>query len=239
MRPLTSIIIPVYNRQKELMLSLDSIVKQTYRPLEVIIVDDGSDEKVETKKQEIITILQGIPVQLVRQKNAGAPAARNHGFDLSNGEFVLFWDADTLGNTDMVQKMFEALEQNSDAAFAYSNHIHAGKITFRARPFDVTELKKTNYINTTSLIRRNDFCRFDETLKRFQDWDLFLTLSEHGKKGIWIDEVLYTSVQTKGGISYWLPSFAYRFPWKYMPFFYKKVKAYEEAKKIIAHKHLF
>lgn len=236
MKPLISIIIPVYNRQQELWLSLDSIQKQTYRPLEVILIDDGSEEKV-FLSEEVKRKMGDISFQVVRQENKGAPAARNKGFSLSKGEFVIFWDADTLGNLDMLEKMFVTLSEHPEASFVYSNHTHAGKIKFRSRAFDVGELKKNNYINTMSLLHHQDFPGFDESLKRFQDWDLWLTLAEQGKKGIWIDEFLYNSVPTKVGISYWLPSFAYRAPWKYFPFVYKKIKAYENAKKIIYQKY--
>lgn len=237
MNSLISIIIPVYNRQKELLLSLASIQKQTYRPLEVIIVDDGSREEVELSKLEIAKKLEEISFQIVRQENKGAPAARNRGFQLSKGEYVIFWDADILGNPNMIEKMFQTLQTQRESSFVYSNHIHAEKIKFRAQQFNVETLKQNNYINTMSLIRRSDTPSWDESLKRFQDWDLFLTLSEQGKQGIWIDEYLFSSLPTAAGISYWLPSFAYQFPWRYLPFWYKKVKDYEAAQKIIFEKH--
>lgn len=235
MNPLISIIIPVFNRQHELMLSLASIAKQSYRPIEVIVVDDGSEIKV--TDEPLQKLLGDIPYSLIFQKNSGAPAARNNGFVHSKGEYIIFWDSDTIGNTDMIEKMYSTLQEHVEASFVYANHIHAGKIKFHSRPFDELELKKNNYINTMSLIRRKDFLLFDESLRRFQDWDLWLTLVEHGKKGVWIDEFLYTSVQTRGGISYWLPSFAYKSPWKYFPFFYKRVKKYEESKNIVQRKH--
>lgn len=235
MNSLVSIIIPVFNRQHELRLSLASVAKQSYRPLEVIVVDDGSEIKVTS--EFIQKFLGDINFTLIHQKNSGAPAARNNGFVHSKGEYVIFWDSDTVGNVDMVEKMYKKLQENVDASFVYANHIHAGKIKFHSRPFDIAELKKNNYINTMSLLRRKDFLLWDESLRRFQDWDLWLTLAEQGKKGVWLDEFLYTSVQTRGGISYWLPSFAYKCPWKYVPFFYKRVKKFEESKKIVQTKH--
>lgn len=235
MNPLISIIVPVFNRQQELMLSLASIAKQSYRPLEVIVVDDGSE--IQVTEKFIKKFLGEVRFILIRQRNGGAPSARNNGFAHSEGEYVIFWDSDTIGNEDMIEKMYITLLENRDASFAYANHIHAGKIKFHSRPFDILELKKNNYINTMSLLRRKDFVSWDESLRRFQDWDLWLTLGEQGKIGVWIDEFLYTSVQTRGGISYWLPSFAYKSPWKYLPFFYTRVKKFEESKKIVQRKH--
>lgn len=236
MNPLISIIIPVYNRHKELMLSLDSIQKQTYRPLEVVIIDDGSSERITNYELRIKELLKDIPVILYRQNNQGAPSARNRGAERSQGEFFLFWDADIIGEPEMVEKMYVSLEKNKDASFAYSN-FSVGSHRMRAREFDFEYLKKVNYITTMSLIRKKDFAGFDPALTRFQDWDLWLTLAEQGKQGVWVDEYLYRSVPTKQGISAWLPSFAYHAPWKYLPFFSSKVKKYEEAKKIILKKH--
>ena len=102
----------------------------------------------------------------------------------------------------------------------------------KASSFDKNFLKQNNYIDTTSLIRRSDFPGFDESLKRFQDWDLWLAMLEQGKKGIFIPKVLYKKIISNGGISFWLPSFVYRLPWKI-----GKVKKYEEARAIVARKH--
>lgn len=220
------------------MLSLDSIAQQTYRPLEVVIVDDGSGESdsIKNKELRIKEVLKNIPVILYRQENQGAPVARNKGCTLSQGEYVLFWDADIIGEPFMIERMYTALQKNSFASFAYSNFYFHGH-QMRAQEFDFESLKKVNYITTMSLVRRKDFVGFDPALKRFQDWDLWLTMAERGKKGIWIDEYLYGSVPTKNGMSEWLPSFAYKAPWKYLPFFSSRVKKYEEAKKIILKKH--
>lgn len=236
MLPLISIIIPVYNRQKELMLSLKSIQKQTYRPLEVIIVDDGSTQKVKSEESTIQNILGEISFTLIEQKNSGAPAARNNGFRHSKGEFVLFWDADIIGVPEMIEKMYQELLSHPEASYCYSNYTHINK-KIRSRVFDAAALQKINYITTMSLLRREDFLGFDESLQRFQDWDLWLTLLEQGKQGTWIDEYLYASVATTNGISFWMPSFAYKAPWKYFPILRKKVQAYENAKKIIFTKH--
>lgn len=74
---------------------------------------------------------------------------------------------------------------------------------------------------------------FDTSLKRFQDWDLWLTLLERNKTGVFIPEVLYEKVVgTREGISTWLPCFMYLLPWKS-----REVKKYEFARQIIAKKH--
>ena len=105
-----------------------------------------------------------------------------------------------------------------------------------AREFNIEELKENNFIHTTSLIRRKDVMAWDESLKRFQDWDLWLTMSEEGKSGVWVDDELFT-VLGGGTMSKWLPRLAYRAPFKWLPFVSKSVFKYEEAKKTVLQKH--
>ncbi len=225
MLPLISIIIPVYNQNQELLAALQSIRQQTYKNLEIIVVDDGSEIPVE--------VVAGIKLQ--RQKNQGAPAARNKGFALSKGDYVIFWDADIVGKPEMLEKMYLALQNNSQAAYAYAKH-RFGKKLIPAREFDPVVLKHINYITTTSLIRREDFFRFDESLKRFQDWDLWLTMLEQGKTGVYVSEILFT-IKAGGTMSQWLPKIAYKKPWKYLPGVRSRVEKYEEARAIISKKH--
>ncbi|HYE59568.1 MAG TPA: glycosyltransferase family A protein [Candidatus Kapabacteria bacterium] len=233
MASLLSIIIPVYNHEKALKQALLSIAKQTYRPCEIIVVDDGGVPAVDS---HVSMIGEGIPFRLIRQENKGAPAARNAGFRASKGEYVIFWDADVLGEPEMLQKMVDALTKNREASYVYSN-FYFGKKKMPAQVFDAEVLKQRNYIHSTSLIRRADVVPWDETLKRFQDWDLWLTMLEQEKRGVWIPEYLFRVLPRKGGMSTWLPSFVYSWPWCLLPGIRKKVHAYKRAERIIADKH--
>ncbi len=220
-RPLISLVIPVYNHAQELAACLKSISGQSYENIEVIVVDDGSATPVE---------VSGDHVRLVRQGNRGAPSARNEGFKLSSGEYVIFCDADVTMRSDMLQTMYEALQRSPDASYAYSS-FRFGFKKFRADEFSSARLKSNNYIHTTSLIRRSEFPGFDESLKRFQDWDVWLTMLSEGGVGVAIDDVLFSIKPHEGGISAWLPSFVYRFP------FLKSVVRYNEAQNVIRRKH--
>ena len=223
-----SIIIPVYNHQAALERALASIELQTCTDMEIIVIDDGSLQKLEAGswKREI---------SLVRQENKGAPAARNKGFELSKGEYVIFWDADVVGEPDMLEKMLQALEKNPEVSFAYSN-FYFGKKKMQGQPFNSSTLKQNNYIHSTSLIRREAVVQWDESLKRFQDWDLWRTMAEQGKSGIWVDEYLF-HVDTGGTMSTWLPKCAYKKPWRWLPGIAGKVRKYEEARDVVLEKH--
>lgn len=226
-----SIIIPVYNHAKELNRALVSITMQTYKDIEVIVVDDGSAPAISNQKL-------AISPQLIRQSHAGAPAARNRGLQSAKGKFVIFWDADVIGKPDMLEKMYQALQKNPTASYAYSDFRYGWK-KMPARPFDGDTLKKNNYIHSTSLIRRVVLSDkpWDESLKRFQDWDLWLTLLENNKTGMYVPECLFRVLPHRGGMSAWLPSFAYREPWRRVPWVREKVGEYEACRQIVLDKH--
>ncbi len=226
-----SIIIPVYNQAKKLAKCLESILNQTYQNFEIIIVNDGSSDNpgeiVEKYKRKFPNLKY-----FDHGQNRGAPAARNTGFKNSQGEYLFFCDADTVLIPEALNIFFNTLAKNSSVNYVYSN-FYWGRKLFRQGKFDAQKLKKQPYIHTMSLIRREDFPinGWDESLKKFQDWDLWLTMLENGKTGIWIDQILF-KVIPGGTISSWLPSFAYKlFP------FLPEVKKYKKALAIIKAKH--
>lgn len=238
MKPLISIIIPVFNHAFILEKVLNTIYAQDYRPLEVIIVNDGSTDNFKTVEDKIINSCEAqdcneeLSLRIIHQENKGAAHARNTGFKESKGKFIIFWDADVLAKPTMLTEMYAALEQNPKASYAYSQ-LKLGWKKIKSRPFDAAALKKFNYIDMISLIRREHFPGFDESLKRFQDWDLWLTMLNKGSCGIFIPKILKKVFSSKRkGISTWTPSFFYRLPWKT-----KTVKSYLQSRKFIEEKH--
>lgn len=230
MSKLISVIIPVYNRADVFKQSLDSLVEQDYPNVEIIVVDDGSDEsEVERVASEVEDVMY------IRQENSGAPAARNKGFNKSTGEYVIFWDADVIAQVDMLSEMVSTLDDNEDVSFVYCDFVF-GKKRMKGQAFDRGALKERNYITTTTLMRRAVFPGFDTRLKKFQDWDLFLTIVENGHIGVWYPDVLFR-VETGGTMSTWLPKFAYKKPWKYLPWWRNSVRCYEQAREVIRKKH--
>ncbi len=233
MEKLISIIIPVYNQANVIVRSLKTALHQTYRPIEIIMVNDGSADNFKDLENELLRLAQAssVSLQIIHQKNSGAPTARNNGFKESKGEYVIFWDADTLAEPEMIEKMYQALQNHPEASFVYGQY-KLGWKTMKSQVFNAEDLKKYNYIDTGALICRADFPGFDESLKRFQDWDIWLTLVENGKIGVFIPEVLKNMVVNKKGMSSWLPSFVYQLPFKM-----RAVKKYEAAREIVLRKH--
>ena len=99
---LISCIVPVYNGERYLGEALDSILAQTYRPLEIIVVDDGSTDGT----AEVVAIY-GDQVRYLKQVNGGPAATRNLGLSSSNGEFVAFLDQDDLCHPEKLERLME------------------------------------------------------------------------------------------------------------------------------------
>lgn len=228
-----SVIVPVYNNYKTLSACLSSVYAQTHEDIEVVVVDDGS-----AYPERIKAIVSSYPVDcFIRQENKGAPHARNRGFSASHGEYVIFLDADIVLFPETLSAMRHALD-GGDASFCYGAYKRGWK-TMRFVPFDPALLREFNYIHTTSLLKRSWFFGFDERLKRFQDWDLWLTVVERGGKGEGIDRILFEIVETRGTMSSWLPGFVYRIPWPVFGYMPAAVRNYYRAREVIRKKHGF
>ena len=107
-----SIIIPTYNRAKLLAICLRSVLGQTHRRLEVIVIDDGSTDETDSLLQALAS---GDPrLKLLRQNHKGAQAARNFGYEASTGDFVSFLDDDDLWHPDKLEKQLAAFEPEVD-----------------------------------------------------------------------------------------------------------------------------
>lgn len=113
MYPLISIIVPVYNTEKYLKKCVDSLVCQTYRHLEIILVDDGSTDKSGLICDEYAR--QDDRIRVIHRDNSGAAASRNAGLDMATGDYVGFVDSDDWVLPQMYEKMLCAAEElNAD-----------------------------------------------------------------------------------------------------------------------------
>lgn len=228
-----SIIIPVYNQAQKLIKTLEGISRQTYHDYEVIIVNDGSNDQVDLVFANYYKKLEAENRYLfINQANQGAPAARNRGLREARGEYLFFCDADAVLIPEALEVMLDALNRNPQASYAYPS-FNWGRKLFKVGDFNPDKLKQGPYIHTMALIRRTDFPveGWDINVKKLQDWDLWLTMLEQGRVGVWVPQILFT-VAPGGRISSWLPSFAYKF----LPFL-TEVKKYNNAVRLVKEKH--
>jgi glycosyltransferase involved in cell wall biosynthesis len=231
---LLSVIIPVYNHANDLIFCLQSLSNQTFKNFEVIIVDDGSTDNPEAIFADAQKMFSRCTV--LRQKNHGAPHARNTGAAQALGEFLLFLDADCTLRPDALEQFLYAFEQHPKASFSYSAFYFGWKL-MHGVPFSKETLKQYNYIHTSSVVRRTAFPGFDESLKKFQDWDLWLTIAQRGGTGVLIEQPLFSIKPRKLGMSRWLPAFMYTLPWERLGWAPQAVTAYKEGQQHIKTKH--
>lgn len=108
---MVSVIVPFYNEEKYLSRCLDSIINQTYKDLEIILIDDGSDDK----SFDIASKYESIDkrITIYRQNNQGLSSARNKGLDNCNGEYILFVDANDEIVSTMIEELYDLLIKNN------------------------------------------------------------------------------------------------------------------------------
>lgn len=119
-----SIIVPVYNGEKYIQECIDSLLKQTYNNIEIIIIDDGSTDSTNTilKKYEECESR----VVVIRQENQGTSAARNAGLKVAQGEFVTFVDSDDYLLPDCIERIVEAIANSSQVSLVVWNSMTFG-----------------------------------------------------------------------------------------------------------------
>lgn len=140
---LVSIIVPVYNVEKYLENCIDSILKQTYSELEIILIDDGSIDNsgkiCDKKSQEDERII------VYHKKNEGVSVARNYGIERATGKFIMFVDSDDMCDEHMVEKLLTTINHNNSdmvvCGIKVFNESTNGNrnITYESRNIDIKE----------------------------------------------------------------------------------------------------
>jgi glycosyltransferase involved in cell wall biosynthesis len=213
MTPLVSIILPVYNGEAFLDATLDSALGQSYRNIEVIVVDDGSRDR----SPAIVDARAAHDprLRLIRQANRGVAAARNRGIAESRGEFIAPLDADDLWDPSKIERQVaRMLELGEDAGLVYSWWLwidSEGIVLdyspqWRIEGASADALLQVNYIGCASipLFRRTHLTAlggYDETLREgCEDWDLSLRMAERARTGM-VPAVLVAYRRSRGSMS--------------------------------------
>ncbi|WP_437361825.1 glycosyltransferase family 2 protein [Olivibacter jilunii] len=117
-----SVVIPMYNAEKTILQTLESVIKQTVQPLEIVIVDDGSTDGSYQLVQSYIANYKG-PIRFVlhQQPNAGVSKARNEGMKRAQGDLIALLDADDRWQAEKLARQLEVLQGHPDIDFLGSN----------------------------------------------------------------------------------------------------------------------
>jgi len=147
---LVSIITPMYNAQRFIGQTIESVLSQTYQYWEMIIIDDGSQDESPEIVMEYMT--KDKRIQFTTQSNGGSASARNNGIRRANGQYISLLDADDTWNSDFLQKQLQLMEEKN-AQLVYSSHTRIDENSIEClKPFIVPEqLTYNDLLKTCSI----------------------------------------------------------------------------------------
>lgn len=180
--PFISVIMPCYNHGKYLSEAIESVITQNYDNWELIIVDDGStDNSSEVAKHYVE---KDNRISYIYQRNAGPSAARNRGVKKSRGKYLHFLDGDDKISSKYLSTSVAYMENHKECKVFYSRCKFFGEreMEFHLNYIDYKHLLCQNSIVMACVIRREDFeliGGFDENMRGYEDWELFIRLLYH------------------------------------------------------------
>ena len=180
--PLISVIVPFYNSEKFIEQTIKSILNQTFPCYEILIIDDGSTNKMALEKLEQIKELDK-RIKVFHKQNEGLATTRDYGASKSDehARYLMFIDDDDLIEPTFLECGFWTLETNKDAAWAYSDSLGFGSIEYTwNKYFSSEKMKKENDLISAALVRKTDFFLVNGyNLKEKavnEDWNFWLKL---------------------------------------------------------------
>ena len=206
-----SVIIPVYNVEKYLERCISSIINQTYKNLEIILVDDGSTDN----SGRICDTYANVDdrIRVFHKKNGGLGSARNYGFDKSNGDYILFLDSDDYIEKNTIDKMisigkYDIVCCGFDRVDEETKKIYSKEMI--NLPFDEIIINKENIMETAflspsgwgKLYKRNiiENIKFSNNKKSIEDILFYLELMPNVKSIGFVKEVLWHYMVRKNSL---------------------------------------
>lgn len=204
MRKAVSIIIPYYNRADYFARTLQSIVQQTYRPLEILLVDNlSTDSSVEIAKNFREQYQrEDFNIKLLSCDKRGAPAARNKGLFEAHGDYAYFFDSDDeMSDTFISEAITTAESSGVDVVFAVTKMIMSdGRQIVRKYVYSkkLRDQILTGMLSTQAMFFRTDFVKhiggWAENLLYWNDWELGIRVLSADPKMVWLKKHIYHSI---------------------------------------------
>jgi len=185
-KPYFSVVIPLYDKEKYISKTLESVLKQTFENFEIIVIDDGSTDK----SCEIVRSIKDSRIRLIRQENGGPSKARNRGIQEAKGEFIAFLDADDEWLPEKLEKQYEFHCENPNVVWSCTGYrAEGGK---RTEQFLYAEegvlddaldaiVKGVSINSSTAAIQRDVFddnrLLFNESVRRSEDREVWLKMA--------------------------------------------------------------
>lgn len=200
-KPLVSVVIPCYNDAKYIEQCVNSAINQTYPEIEVIVIDDGSNEETRLVLEKIEPLITA----LVFQDNQGQSNARNKGIELAQGEYILTLDSDDFFEPSFCEKAVKMIQGREDVKIVTcyaKRHRLTGYDIFETSGGYLKDFLNYNCALGTSLFKRREaqaIGGYDESMRKgFEDWEFFIRLLADGGKAVVIEEPLYNYRKRQG-----------------------------------------
>ncbi|MDU6698156.1 MAG: rhamnan synthesis F family protein, partial [Streptococcus salivarius] len=190
MTNLISVVVTCYNHENYIEQCLRSIFNQTYRNIELIVLDDGSTDYSPEIIQEVLKESPFVTT-FESHENIGVVRTRNKGLNLLNGDYFLFVDSDDFLDETYVQELYEcAINHQADIVYCDLFNFEKNEVYLKAQEFELHSLLVSNYISNCSLINKAILkgAYYDEKLsgKKLEDYDFFLNLIiNNGAKAVY------------------------------------------------------
>lgn len=196
-QPLVSVVIPTYNSEKTIERTLDSVINQSYKSLEILVIDDGS-------KDGTISVLRNYMKEdsriniITKENNRGVADSRNIGIKKSSGKYVAFLDGDDVWQENKLIKQIKFMEENN-SHFTYTNYIVVDEISnqrvgLQKTPKEISyqSMLIGNMIGCSTVIFNKDYVGEVKIplLKKRNDMALWLKILKKTKKGHRVNEGL-------------------------------------------------
>jgi len=216
-----SIIVPVYNTEKYLKKCLDSLVKQTLKDIEIIVVNDGTKDNSQIIIDKYVEKYPNLIKSYIK-KNGGLSSARNYGLKYAKGEYIAFVDSDDWVEKNKYELMYKkAKEQNFDVVCCnfysiYNNNVKIENLNIEENLLSKEEIKnKMKHINIAvwnKIYKRNLFncVKFKEGIL-YEDIDFTYKLIPHIKSIGFLKQPLYNYVKRENSISNMLDKKVFQF----------------------------
>lgn len=210
MSPTVSVIVPCFNHGQYVRESVQSVFAQSWPSVEVIVVDDGSDDPATIA---CLREMSDLPIQLRRVPHGGLARARNAGIAAASGQYLCALDADDLLAPEFLHKAVTRLEADASLTFVscWLEAFDREQWSWTPTRCDLPALLAECTVCTASLVRLpavRAIGGFDEHMPHqgYEDWDLWISLVERGYRGTIIPEVLFRYRRLPGSMSAHLAS---------------------------------
>lgn len=195
--PKVSVVVTCYNYGRYLKEAVGSVLAQTFRDFEIVIVNDGSTDDTSEVIGQIVAANPLARIRVIHQPNSGQPAhARNRGIREACGAYILCLDADDMIAPTMIERCVAALDANPGVAIAYTDRLDFDGVVqlVKAAPYDAARLPYQNHLSYCALYRRRvweDVGGYRDNVKGCEDWDFWVAACARGHYGYYIPEPLF------------------------------------------------